>query len=119
MTILGWGSSSAAYDPSGSKALYLSSGEYHQWYPEQPAPVTEWEARIDELIGLQERTLDEAQRVNYMHEVQAILAEELPLLYGFTPYGYAGVKNKWRNIYVPSAGTILWNIEEIWEGSEQ
>ncbi|HBO57644.1 MAG TPA: peptide ABC transporter substrate-binding protein [Opitutae bacterium] len=119
VTILGWGSSSAAYDPSGSKALYLSSGEYHQWYPEQPAPVTEWEARIDELIGLQERTLDEAQRVNYMHEVQAILAEELPLLYGFTPYGYAGVKNKWRNIYVPSAGTILWNIEEIWEGSEQ
>ncbi|MGB0263596.1 MAG: ABC transporter substrate-binding protein [Opitutales bacterium] len=115
ITILGWGSSSAAYDPSGSKALYLSSGEYHQWYPEQPEPATDWEARIDTLIGLQERTLDEAQRVAYMHEVQAILAEELPLLYGFTPFGYAGVKNKWRNIYVPSAGTTLWNIEEIWE----
>ncbi len=114
ITMLGWGSSSAAYDPSGSKALYLSSGQYHQWHPEQIEPATEWEARIDELIGLQERTLDMDQRIAYMHEVQAIMAEQLPLLYGFTPYGYVGVKNKWRNIYVPAAGTSLWNIEEIW-----
>jgi peptide/nickel transport system substrate-binding protein len=113
-SMLGWGSSSAAYDPSGSKALFLSSGQYHLWYPEQPEPATEWEARIDELIGLQERTLDTEKRVAYMHEVQAILAEELPLLYGFTPYGYVGIKNHWRNIYVPSAGTALWNIEEVW-----
>ena len=115
ITMLGWGSSSAAYDPSGSKALFLSSGQYHQWYPEQPEPATEWEARIDELIGLQERTLDTEQRYAYMHEVQAILAEELPLLYGFTPYGFTGIKNKWQNIYVPSAGTSLWNIDVIWE----
>ncbi len=114
MTMLGWGSPDASYDPSGSKALYLSSGQYHQWYPEQPKPATEWEARIDELIGLQERTLDMEQRIAYMHEVQAILAEQLPLLYGFTPYGYVGIKNNWRNIFVPSAGTTLWNIEEIW-----
>jgi peptide/nickel transport system substrate-binding protein len=119
ITILGWGSSSAAYDPSGSKALFLSSGQYHQWYPEQPEPATEWEARIDELIGLQERTLDMEKRYAYMHEVQAILAEQLPLLYGFTPYGYSGIKNKWRNIYVPSAGTSLWNIDVIWEAPEE
>ena len=85
MTMLGWGSPDASYDPSGSKALFLSSGQFHQWYPEQSEPATDWEARIDELIGLQERTLDEATRVAYMHEVQAILAEELPLLYGFPP----------------------------------
>ncbi|MFO8026880.1 MAG: ABC transporter substrate-binding protein [Opitutales bacterium] len=116
ITMLGWGSSSAAYDPSGSKALYLSSGQYHVWYPNQSEPATEWEARIDELIGLQEGTLDMDKRIGYMHEVQAILAEQLPLLYGFTPYAYAGIKNKWQNIYVPSAGTSTWNIEVIWEG---
>lgn len=119
ITILGWGSSSAAYDPSGSKALFLSSGQYHQWYPEQPEPATEWEARIDELIALQEVTLDLEQRIAYMHEVQEILADELPLLYGFTPYGYVGIKNKWQNIFVPSAGTTLWNIDEIWESVEE
>ncbi len=118
ITMLGWGSSSAAYDPSGSKALFLSSGEYHMWHPRQEEPATEWEARIDELIGLQERTLDMDERIEYMHEVQAILAEQLPLLYGFTPYAYSGIKNKWQNIYVPSAGTSLWNIEVIWEGEE-
>ncbi len=114
ITFLGWGSSSAAYDPSGSKPLYLSSGLYHQWYPEQPEPATDWEARIDELIGLQERTLDLEQRYAYMHEVQAILAEQLPLLFIFSPNSYVGVKNKWRNVYVPSSGTSLWNVEEIW-----
>ena len=118
ITMLGWGSSSAAYDPSGSKVLYLSSGKYHVWYPEQPEPATEWEARIDELIGLQEQTLDMEKRIAYMHEVQAILAEELPLLYGFTPYGFTGIKNKWRNTYVPTAGTTLWNIEAIWEAQD-
>ncbi len=119
-TFLGWGSNSAAYDPSGSKALYLSSGKYHQWYPEQPEPATEWEAKIDDLIRKQEKTLDPEVRYAIMHEVQAILAEELPLLYIFSPYGYVGIKNKWQNIYVPGAGSGLWNMEEIWdEGSRQ
>jgi peptide/nickel transport system substrate-binding protein len=119
MTILGWGSSSAAYDPSGSKALYLSSGKYHLWYPNQKSPATEWEARIDALIQLQEQTLDRKQRIAYMHEVQAILSDELPLLFGYTPYSYVGIKNKWKNVYIPRAGSILWNIDEIWEGVEQ
>ncbi|MGB0257848.1 MAG: ABC transporter substrate-binding protein [Coraliomargarita sp.] len=114
ITFLSWGSSSAAYDPSGSKALYLSSGIYHQWHPEQAEPATEWEARIDELIALQEVTLDADERYAYMHEVQAILAEQLPLLFIFSPTSYVGVKNKWKNVYVPSSGTALWNIEEIW-----
>lgn len=118
MTILGWGSSSAAYDPSGSKALYLSSGKYHMWYPNQKSPATEWEARIDTLIQLQEQTLDRKQRIAYMHEVQAILSDELPLLFGYSPYSYVGIKNKWKNVYIPRAGSILWNIDEIWEGKE-
>ena len=119
MTILGWGSSSAAYDPSGSKALYLSSGAYHMWYPNQKAPATEWEARIDNLIQLQENTLDRQKRISYMHEVQEILSEELPLLFGYSPYSYVGIKNKWKNIYIPKAGSILWNIDEIWEGVKE
>ena len=90
ITFLGWGSSSAAYDPSGSKPLYLSSGVYHQWYPEQAEPATDWEARIDVLIALQESTLDIEQRYAYMHEVQPILAEQLPLLFIFSPNSYVG-----------------------------
>ena len=115
MTILGWGSSSAAYDPSGSKDLYLSSGAYHFWHPRQAEPATQWEARIDRLFRLQEQTLDRSQRIDYMHEIQAILSDELPMLFGYSPNRYVGIKNKWRNVFVPRAGSILWNLDEIWE----
>lgn len=111
---IGWGSSSAAYDPNGSKVLYMSNGIFHMWYPRQKQPATEWEARIDELMTQQEGELNRERRYEIMHEVQMILAEELPLLYVTTPEGYVGYKKKWRNIWVPPAGTLLWNIDEIW-----
>ncbi len=114
LTFLSWGSSSAGYDPGGSKALYLSSGIFHQWYPEQESPATDWEARIDELFLEQESTLDMEKRIANIHEIQAILAEQLPLLYIFSGYGYVGVQNKWENIYIPPTGSILWNLDEVW-----
>lgn len=114
LTFLSWGSSSAGYDPGGSKALLLSSGIYHQWYPEQPEPATEWEARIDQLFLEQESTLDMEKRITNVHEIQAILSEELPMLYIFSAYGYVGVKNKWKNIFIPPTGSLFWNVDEIW-----
>lgn len=114
LTFLSWGSTGAGYDPGGSKALYLSSGIYHQWHPEQPEPATEWEARIDKLFLEQESTLDMEKRVANIHEIQAILAEQLPMLYIFSAYGYVGVQNKWENLFIPAAGSLLWNVDELW-----
>lgn len=114
LTFLSWGSTGAGYDPGGSKALYMSSGIYHQWYPEQPEPATEWEAQIDQLFQEQESTLDQVERYAKMHEIQAILAEELPLLYIFSAYGYVGIQNKWENLFIPESGSALWNVDEIW-----
>ena len=114
LTFLSWGSTSAGYDPGGSKALYLSSGIYHQWYPEQLEPATEWEARIDQLFLEQESTLDLEKRIANIHEIQAILAEELPMLYIFSAYAYVGVQNKWQNIFIPKTGSLFWNVEEVW-----
>lgn len=114
MAMIGWGSSAGASDPSGSKALYLSSGIYHVWHPEQETPVTDWETRVDSIIEEQERTFDEQERIALFHELQEIFAEELPLIYLVTPIGYSGIKNKWRNVQVPPSGTILWNLDELW-----
>ncbi len=114
MSAIGWGSSAGATDPSGSKALYVSSGIYHVWNPKQETPATAWEARIDELITASEQTFDEDERVRLYAEVQDIMAEELPLLYMMTPYGYSGIKNKWQNVIVPPSGSILWNLDELW-----
>jgi peptide/nickel transport system substrate-binding protein len=101
-------------DPSGGKAIYRSDGRLHLWYPEQPAPATDWEARIDEIMDLQERTLDEEKRVELIHEMQAIFSEELPLLFLITPNAYAGVRNNWQNVAVPPLGPITWNLDELW-----
>jgi len=117
--VIGWGSNSAAYDPSGSKAMFLSEGVYHLWYPKQKKPATDWEARIDELFRQQEQILNMDERVKLMHEVQAILAEQAPMLYLIAPEGYAGVKNRWKNIIIPPAGSITWNIDEIWTPEPQ
>lgn len=112
--LIGWGSNSSAYDPSGSKSLYLSEGINHIWNKEQKSPETEWEARIDELFRFQESTLDPEKRYEAMHEIQAILAEELPLLYVVTYNLWSGYQRGWQNVYIPPTGTPYWNIEELW-----
>ncbi len=101
-------------DPSGGKAIYRSDGRLHVWYPNQSAPATEWEARIDALMDAQEQALDPAERVRLVHEIQAIFAEQLPLLFLVTPTAYGGIGNEWRNLRIPPGGPIAWNIAELW-----
>ena len=101
-------------DPSGGKAIYRSDGQLHVWHPNQATPATEWEARVDEIMDLQERTLDEAQRVALVHEMQEILAEQLPLMLLVVPNAYVGIKNRWHNVQVPPMGSIVWNLYELW-----
>lgn len=113
-SVIGWGSNSAAYDPSGSKAFYLSEGIYHVWHPRQEEPATEWEARIDALFKEQEKTLDADHRIANMHAIQAILAEEVPMLLMASVDAYVGVQNRWRNVIIPPAGSTAWNIETYW-----
>ncbi len=104
-------------DPSGGKAIYRSDGRLHVWYPEQESPATDWEARIDDIMDAQERTLEEAERVALIHELQDIFSDELPLIFLITPNAYAGIKNKWRNVEVPAIGSITWNLDELWQES--
>lgn len=101
-------------DPSGGKAMYRSDGTHHLWYPEQPEPATDWERRIDAILDEQERTLDEQQRIALIHEMQAIFAEELPMLFLVSPHAFSGIRNRWRNVQVPASGSILWNMDELW-----
>lgn len=105
-------------DPSGGKAIYRSDGRMHLWHPEQVEPATEWEARIDKLMDEQERELDEQKRIALIYEIQKIFSEEVPLIFLITPTVHIGIKNKWQNIHVPSIGSPLWNIDQIWMLSE-
>jgi peptide/nickel transport system substrate-binding protein len=115
MTGMGWGSSGGETDPSGNKSMYRSDGIYHFWNPEEPTPATPWEKQIDDLMDQQERIFDEPERIRIFGEIQAIFAEQMPVIYFVDPYGYSGVKNKWHNVRVPRSGQLLWNLDELWE----
>lgn len=101
-------------DPHGGMSIYSSSGRLHVWHPNQPEPATEWEARIDELMQKQLRTLDEDERRKYFHEVQYIMSEQMPLIYLITPNIYEGLRDRWRNVDPPAMGSLIWNLDEIW-----
>ena len=103
-------------DPA-SQINVLKSGEpLHQWFPNQKTPATEWEARIDVLMDAQMRTLDFATRKKAFEEVQAILAEELPLIQTVAPHHFAAVRTNLANLRptVLTPYRVTWNAEELY-----
>lgn len=101
-------------DPVGGMSIYHSKGRLHQWHPNQESPATDWEARIDELMVKQIKTLDPAERYQSYAEVQRIMSEQLPFIYLITPNAYAGLKNRIQNVDIPPLGSVLWNIDSVW-----
>jgi len=84
-------------DPSNSLNMLKSDGFTHCWFPRQKTPSTEWEARIDWLMNAQIKTLDHAERKKYFDEVQAILAEQVPLISLVSSYAYVAYRSDLRS----------------------
>jgi peptide/nickel transport system substrate-binding protein len=102
-------------DPASQLNVLRSSEDLHQWFPRQKTPATDWEARIDSLLDSQMRTLDYAARKKAFDEVQAILAEELPMIYTTAPASCAAIRPDIGNVR-PSVLTpyrVTWNVEEL------
>ena len=103
-------------DPSSGLSVWLSSGRMHQWYPNQPEPATEWEARVDELMNLQMATLDRNKRKEYYDEVQYIISDQCPYIYLVIPQVIVAYKNKFKNLMPTTLRhRLLWNIEAVWQ----
>jgi len=103
-------------DPSLGMNVMKSSGYTHQWFPRQTAPSTDWEARIDYLMDAQNKTLDFAERKKNYDEVQAILAEQQPMIFTRTPLYYAALRADVANAR-PTALSFYrgtWNLEELY-----
>lgn len=102
-------------DPASALNVLRSSGRTHQWFPRQESPSTPWEARIDELMNLQLKTLDQGQRKKYFDEVQEILADQVPVIYTASVKAYAASRPDLRNVRpaVTMNNTLLWNLEEL------
>jgi peptide/nickel transport system substrate-binding protein len=68
-------------DPNGQMTVWLSSGEDHQWNPNQKTPATAWEAEIDKLMREQAGLANEKLRKEKFDRVQQIVAEQQPFIY--------------------------------------
>jgi peptide/nickel transport system substrate-binding protein len=103
-------------DPSSGMNVWKSDGFTHFWFPRQKKPSTEWEARLDELMDLQISTLKYEDRKKYFDEVQAILAEQLPVISIVAPRGYAAIRTDIGNVKptVVSSQRVSWNAEELY-----
>ena len=101
-------------DPSSYTTLLQSTSGNHQWYPKQPRPATEWEARIDQLDTQQSHEVDNARRKALFRDIQVIMAEQLPLI-PIVARHIASAANARVGNYRP--GTLmpysLWNAEEL------
>jgi peptide/nickel transport system substrate-binding protein len=103
-------------DPSSSMNVLKSEGFTHQWFPRQKQPSTDWEAKIDDLMNKQIKTLDFAERKKYFDEVQTILSEQMPMVYTVSPISYAAVRSDLGNLRptVLSFYRVTWNAEELY-----
>jgi peptide/nickel transport system substrate-binding protein len=112
--LLGW--AGGPPDPAYGMNIFKSSGFSHEWFPRQSKPSTEWEARIDYLMNAQLKTLDPAERKKYYDEVQAILAEQMPMIPTVSMQAYSAARSNLGNIRGTTLdpNRLIWNIEEIY-----
>ena len=103
-----------APDPYAGKDILMSGGRMHFTNPQQSEPGTEWEARIDELMREIGRHTDVETRKAYFFEVQAIMAEEQPMIFLVSAKDFVGYRNRWQNIEPTALGGLTWNLESLW-----
>ncbi len=84
-------------DPFGGMTVWHSGEGLHLWHPNQPEPATEWEAEIDELYIAGSKELDHEQRVQHYWDAQAIVAENVPLIYTTQSERLGAVRNVFGN----------------------
>lgn len=110
------GLASESVDPAEGLNVLRSSGFSHEWFPRQKTPSTEWEARIDFLMNANLKTLDFAERKSSFDEVQAIMAEQMPMIPIAAMNAYSAVNNNIGNIrpIVHHHNRLIWNIEELY-----
>ncbi len=101
-------------DPNGEMNVWLSSGPTHLWHLGQSAPATPWEKEIDELMRRQLVTRDPQERKRLYDRVQALVAENLPLIPLVSPHVLVGTREGLGN-FRPAIldHYVLWNPDEL------
>lgn len=99
-------------DPYSGIGLWHSSELLHMWHPNQPEPATDWEAEIDELYIAAAGELEHDARVELYRRAQAVVAENLPVIYTTLAERLAAVRNVFGNTTPTLYG--LWDIRYLY-----
>lgn len=102
------------FEPSSYANFLLSSGATHQWQPLQKNPSSEWEGRTDQLFVLQAAESDPKKRAEIFNEIQAIFAEEVPIIPIVARHVTVAANLKVGNFDPsPIMPNSLWNADEL------
>ena len=119
MVIMGF--TGSPLEPNGGKNVWMSDGALHifnqRLEKDLNSPKFDWEKRIDYLYNQGALAVKFEDRKKFYDEYQAIVYDEKPLIYIYSPIRIVALRNKFKNIYPTSLGGVVHNIEEIY--SEQ
>jgi len=103
------GFSNTDLDPNGQMTIWLSSGENHQWNPNQTIPATAWEAEIDKLMREQASARSDKVRKEKFDRVQLIIAEQQPFIYLVDKNALCAISTE-----VVGASPVVLNPQAFW-----
>jgi peptide/nickel transport system substrate-binding protein len=101
-------------EPATYASLMLSSGDAHQWSPNQKSPSTEWETKVDQLFAEQASESDPGKRKSEFHEIQRIMADASPVIPIVTRHVVSAASSRVGNFSPsPMFPYSMWNADEL------
>lgn len=101
-------------EPSTYANLLLSTGDAHQWRPNQKSPATEWERKVDQLFAEQASEPDPVKRKSKFYEIQRIVADASPVIPLVARHVVSAGNSRVGNFSPsPVFPYSLWNADEL------
>jgi len=102
-------------DPTHFANVFRSDGNNRLWRLSSSSPEPAWQVEIDRLIDAQATLVDHESRKKAYDRVQAVLAEEEPVILLVSPNVLVGARENLGN-FNPSIfpHTTLWNADELY-----
>ena len=116
MVIMGF--TGSPLEPNGGKNVWMSDGTLHifnqRLEKDLNSPRYDFEKQLDELFVNGALAVKFEDRKKYYDRYQAIVYDEKPLIYIYSPIRIVALRNKFKNIYPTSLGGVTHNLEEIY-----
>ncbi|MEM0952018.1 MAG: ABC transporter substrate-binding protein [Cyanobacteria bacterium P01_H01_bin.74] len=109
-------------EPHGGANVWRSDGALHlfnqrdtssQKTDEKMQTHLPWENQLDDLIARGAETFEIEERRNIYNKMQAIIYNQVPLIYLYSPINIIAVKSRIQN-FDPTPLETVHNLEEIW-----